>query len=120
MNKHKYPQPNKHGVYLPEQCESLAFEKSDHIKARIFVLETASNEWRATAAVRLPQSCAGGYPSILRGPTHKSRMDAVAYAVGWIEHYCSESLLHHNDSTSKEAVNAVVKWSRSLYQLRLF
>lgn len=114
-----FPQPNEHGVYRPHQCEILVFKGGGRLHAQILILQVASEEWKVSSEVSLPESFAGGWPSE-NGLSFPSRMDAIVHEAEWIIKHCESQKQSMHNNTYIRMAQQVIEWCQSLRQPRLF
>jgi hypothetical protein len=107
--KKKYPLPNEHGVYKPQ--ETIVFEK-DNIKASVSLVEVGDHVWKVSVHVNLRNSGTGYAPN----NTTKGfiqREEAFFDGLAQIKRYC-------NQHDEPDSIRLIIAWCNSFNQRRLF
>ena len=107
------PTPNEHGVFLPDQCETVI---SDRIENRseiiIYLIQIGADDWISNSRISLPDRAAGGYPSISRHTPHfADRYGAFFYELDYAMNFCRRAISDRSTSkVCKSHARRLLRW----------
>ncbi len=114
MTEKTYPTPNPHGVFIPTTCEVIKGHGSGWF-VKIYVVETAENEWRSSYSMGAARFGASSMPNV-HSKTYPSRVAAVESAIDKAIKY----LASQNEAKARQMSAWLRDKKKQIYLLKLF